>query len=100
MRFQSKISIGKTSKHFKENNMIDNALELSRFLCEQARNSDVANAGIVIILDKNGGLHKSEFGLTISVPNKEKFVEMIAAPDAENNETTEQKQESETEDKK
>ena len=70
--------------------MIGNALELSRFLCQQAQNSGFAQAGIVIVLDNNGVLHKSEFGLVMSSQaEKENVIEMtpveaeVAEADAE-----------------
>ena len=60
--------------------MVKNGLELSRYLCEQAKNSGFARAAIIIILDNNGSLHKSELGLVASDQKKdENVIEMVAA---------------------
>jgi len=50
--------------------MIKNGLDLSRFLCQQAQSSGLAKAAIVIIMDNNDVLHKTEYGLTAPVQEK------------------------------
>jgi len=59
--------------------MINNALELTKFLCQQAQNSGFVKAGIIIVLDNDGSLHKTEFGLIPSdfSNQEEKPIEMI-----------------------
>jgi len=42
--------------------MIQNSLELSKFLCDQAKDSGFAKTAVVIILDHDGNLSKTEFG--------------------------------------
>lgn len=49
--------------------MIENALELSQHLCRQALNSGLAKTAIVILVDNNNNLHKSEYGLTENIIN-------------------------------
>jgi len=44
--------------------MINNALELTKFLSTQAQNSGFAKSGFVVVLDNNGVLHKTEFGFS------------------------------------
>jgi hypothetical protein len=43
--------------------MINNALELSKVLCDQAKNSGFAKSAIVIIMTHDGNISKTEFGL-------------------------------------
>lgn len=60
--------------------MIANGLELTRFLCQQAQNSGFAKAGIVIVLDNDGSLHKSEFGLMMTEQTaQEAAIKMVPA---------------------
>ena len=53
--------------------MITNALELTKFLSDQARNSGFANACIVIVMGHDGQIHKTEFGFNrrtdVGTPN-------------------------------
>lgn len=60
--------------------MIANGLELTRFLCQQAQNSGFARAGVVIVLDNDGSLHKSEFGLMMTDQAvEENVIQMVPA---------------------
>lgn len=60
--------------------MIANGLELSQFLCQQAQNSGFARAAIVVVLDNDGSLHKSEFGLTMTrQAMEENVIQMVPA---------------------
>jgi len=71
--------------------MIANGLELTRFLCQQAQNSGFAKAGLVIILDNDGNLHKSEFGLTMTNQTvQEDVIEMVAAEETDEAEAVEE----------
>ena len=64
--------------------MIKNGFELTEFLCKQAQDSGFAKACIIVVLDNDGSLHRSEFGLVMkNKKTEDNAIQMISAEDVE-----------------